>query len=134
MKREVKFRIFYNGEMIGYADKFNLEEYMPNIIITLDGQVGAFDGCEAFEPVSVELMQYTGLKDKNGVEIYHKDICHYKGINYEIIMINDGSWHLKPISGEKFFKLKSIETFNLYDYIDQINVIGNIYEKPNLIN
>ena len=56
--REIKFRLFKDGEMLG-ADVLAFEEY------------GLLQDQLAGEP---SLMQYTGLKDKNGKEIYEGDI------------------------------------------------------------
>jgi len=67
-----------------------------------------------------EIMQYTGLKDKNGKEIYEGDI------------LSDNHGIIKSI------KWSSIEScmagWNLDGYdIQCMEIIGNIYEQPELI-
>ena len=75
-----------------------------------------------------ELMQYTGLLDKNGKEIYEGDILkgvsaniYSKGVisNYEVMWGID-SWHIKGTG----FCLQ--ELFNFCNR--NIEIIGNIYE------
>ena len=82
----------------------------------------------------IELMQYTGLKDKNGKEIYEGDIIKYK-FPYDT--------RLKHISPVKFLETEA--SFGIKDrYGNEIplytisannyfEVIGNIYENKNLL-
>ena len=80
------------------------------------------------------LMQYSGSKDKNGVEIYEGDILEAFDILgereiYPVIFI-DGAFMGKRLDDEEFpyfylFANKSLsETYK---------VIGNIYENPELL-
>jgi len=85
------------------------------------------------------LMQYTGLKDKNGKEIYEGDVLSYFG---------DVCKNGEPKLGELEFRINEYEvgwvctfplgegagwTPNLYREQEQIEVIGNIYENPQLL-
>lgn len=78
-----------------------------------------------------DLMQFTGLYDKNGKEIYEGDIVrfHYKTGVYKIgtVVWNDlfGSW---DIDCPDFVSYKS-----LGQYKSVSEVIGNIYENPELL-
>lgn len=76
-------------------------------------------GWFAFE--EIELMQYTGLKDKNGVKIFEGDIVQFDYDEIGIIEYIDGCFQ---ISSDGF-----VETFyhNRHDY--EVEVIGNIYEN-----
>ena len=77
-------------------------------------------------PNNYILMQYTGLKDKNGKEIYEGDIVRNTAdkYHYEIKWDNfESAWSL----GENG---SPIRRYLLSEYWE---VIGNIYENPELL-
>lgn len=110
-----------------------------------------------------EVMQYLGFKDKNGKEIYDSDILriqYFKIIGGEnlgvsevdaelvgVVEITPLALVLKNIIGEKWCEYTGYEqgegeckVFHLHDVYEgssdaeyQIEVIGNIYENPELI-
>src|SRR3990172_9291204 len=74
-----------------------------------------------------DLMQYTGIKDKNGKEIYEGDICSFKGGKYEI-------QYGETLMG--FFQKmvpKHTGHFLQNQNMNKCEVIGNIYENPELV-
>ena len=71
--------------------------------------------------------QYTGLKDKNGKEGYHKDIIKRSDKLY-ILEWHDNlaGWYLKPIHGGWHGATRS-------DFALMCEVIGNVMENPELL-
>ena len=76
----------------------------------------------------LEFMQYTGLKDENGKEIYEGDIVNIEDDKCTIEFNNYGF-------GAKSLEYKDFVLFGEVDMLDThvIEVIGNIYENPELL-
>lgn len=83
------------------------------------------------------LMQYTGLKDKTGKEIYEDDLIRdgklIRAVQYfpewgAFQLVEGGGNCVNLIKGED-------QEGGLEDYLvaEKIRVIGNIYENPNLL-
>ena len=80
-------------------------------------------------------MQFTGLHDKNGNKIYEGDICRkYYGVDeplteiiFEVIFLN-GCFTGKEIKSTGFYYMEWPS-----EYFDSCEVIGNIYENPELL-
>lgn len=86
---------------------------------------------ESFD--DVELMQYAGLKDKNGKEIYEGDIVLVKlsGVStwYKtVVKFKEGVFIASLIDGEDY-----IYIFNRGFDNNDFEVIGNIYENKKLL-
>ena len=125
--REIKFRAW---------DKYKKEMIMPNTIgceiifidETGDFGVGRFD-CNEDWYDDIEIMQYTGLKDKNGKDIYEGDIVKYKDEILQVYWYKEFCKFLinrttnGATNGYEMFTLRCSE---------EVEVIGNIYENPEL--
>lgn len=76
----------------------------------------------------VVLMQYTGLKDKNGLEIYEGDIIELyldgKYISNYICEFKDGCFMFKEIGSDWIGRITNAD----------IEIIGNIYKNPELLS
>ena len=81
----------------------------------------------------IELMQYTGLKDKNGAEIYDGDIVlvELSGTStwYKtVVKFKEGAFITSLIDGEDYFYI-----FNRGFDSNDFEILGNIYENKNLL-
>lgn len=85
--------------------------------------------------IDVELMQFTGLKDKNGKEIYFGDICKYEDESgkSQVGIVKDYGYfkgYIEAIGGDE----EGNQDLELHDlYQDNYEVIGNIYENKELL-
>ena len=82
-------------------------------------------------PDEIELMQSTGLKDKNGKEIFEGDIVDYKG--REAVVKWHGSYASFIYRFVDGLKERVSEWDPLFLACYHFEVIGNIYENPELL-
>ena len=76
------------------------------------------------------IMQFTGLKDKNGKEIYEGDIVQWQAGFYKAK--RNQNMHDTIVFEEGTFKTQKYSMF-VFTIANQCEVIGNIFENPDLI-
>lgn len=127
--REIKFRVWnlLDARMINWVDIFHLPAWE------------IFPGTPEQRPFNV--MQYTGLKDKNGKEIYEGDILEFRANPFNRkrdlfqVVFKDGGFrdewnnyigqYLPPdIRNKQGGRVRLNEA---------CEVVGNIYENPELL-
>ena len=117
--REIKFRA-YQPEAKGDLKWWSWQELRESDLNTIFRH-----------PEKYHLMQYTGLKDKNGVEIYEGDIIvgTYKdmGTDTGLVVFKGCGFKVEiPNVGDD-------ELVDWERYSDSIEVIGNIYDNPEML-
>lgn len=126
MNREIKFR-GWDVKARQFLGKKRKGQFWK---ISLDGSwLGKGD--EAFKNWEEEIIleQYTGLKDKNGKEIYEGDIVVYDGIGYEYYWdeMLQGFNVRRADGNQRLYGSAS------YEAVKFGSVVGNIHENPELL-
>lgn len=125
--REIKFRAWDKVTGTMYTDL----NFPDNYLIDLNMDVwdtkkkGPF-GLGEVVYNRFELIQFTGLKDKNDKEIYEGDIMLYLGSIGKVVYRNDMAMFMVS-----FNVPRSVYSFDSMD--EEIEVIGNIYQNPELL-
>lgn len=115
--REIKFRAWEKDEKKMYSHNSLGDSTLLSTLYATEHIKGKGN---------IELMQYTGLKDKNRKEIYEGDIVRR--------LINSRG-NLYPSNYKRnVIKIEFINSaWSVRKQTDRIEIIGNIYENPELI-
>lgn len=138
MTREIKFRVWdkeYKNMFpvftlsIGTQEVLGDPQYASNLY-----NIHFVNGGGVYRKIDdVILMQYTGLKDKNGKEIYEGDILFKFGIDDAPYVVKFGEQSIShDWQGVGFYTEYGGEIANIFGG-SYVEVIGNIYENPDLL-
>lgn len=115
-RREIKFRIFFEGKMIYDNESIRLWS-MPI--------VGDRIYCMGISKPDAILMQYTGLKDRNDKEAYEGDVVGDEYSKFKIVWTK-AKFDFKYLSG-------AIQYPYFADNLSRMEIFGNVHENPEFL-
>ena len=131
--RKLAFRA-WDKKNKGFIAGFNMVNFHSYYNKGLEPHVYRYD--VEWKLSDIELMQFTGLKDKNGKEIYESDLlmCE-EGIRYKLEWEEQyGGYRVYFWEGKDWDWDEQID--DMYDYQTKrisLEIIGNLYENPELL-
>ena len=148
--REIKFRVVWNN--LVSQEAFTIGEFYEGVEMSfVDGGTLPFKDIDWSEDV-VSYLQYTGLNDKKGIEIYIGDIIIDNNVFVETVDVGVGQVPVAELPDGRIWEvtmrdfedgivlLNNEKEIGCCDHVEggfsitECEVIGNIYQNPELLN
>jgi hypothetical protein len=124
MKREIKFRCWDEKAVMNGGSSYMVYFDGEPFLDSMDGELRIRSNVNFSANDLSPLMQFTGLKDKNGKDIYHHDIIDTESGRFTVVWDADAAaFRYHDTQGNSESPLN-------YDHLE---VIGNVYENPELL-
>lgn len=124
--REIKYKVWHIEHKKWIHDELD-------IFLTSDGNVYekydyGYETCIRDITNAVEVLFFTGLKDKNGKEIFEGYVVQTVGTTLDdigIVKFIDGSYLVEAFDGK--------DGWFLFQETEENEILGNVYDNPDLI-
>lgn len=120
--RQIKFKV----------RDISAKTWLKNVVVDMDGNLINFNGVTRYyiEGPNYIKVQFTGMYDKNGQEIYERDFIHHENVKEPLQVYwcdATGQWKLGHEEPMRYYG-------PLYQYPNNLlEVIGNVYENPEFL-
>lgn len=137
MNREIKFRAWDRGDKTFRNVRSMANTLLSKVGIDLNQYIYTVETNSSVKwgkllhSSELILTQYTGLKDKSGVEIYEGDIIYRNSTDekLEVVFSKIGCWSFE----NKDFRYYTTNMNIKNQSLSTCEVIGNIFENPELL-
>lgn len=130
--RDIKFRAYNKvSKKINYQDEMG---YIDGCYLGSNGANQTTSNIySASKRDSCVVMQFTGLKDKNGIEIYEGDLIRNRSGRVCSVVFNSNGAMFDAECHKKSWEGTNSVGFKTFQWSRCVEVIGNIHQDPELI-